>query len=283
MTSARAVTGVALDEDGGIVATRVSAAGGSGLVAVRPDGRTSLVADLAAYEAAANPDQVNTYGFAELDGECAAAVPATNALPGGGRPYRGDLDSRAAAVAALPDGSFVVADERGNSVLRVTRGGQVSTVAVLPAVTIGVTPDVAAARGLPGCTIGSQLALEPGPTDVELGPDGLLYVTSMPAAPGSGSGLPDGSVFTVDPGSGAVERVGSGFRGAKDLAVAPDGTVYVAELFGGQISVVRSGSPATFRLVPRPSAVEYDGDTLYAAVGFSFGPPDASVVAYFLR
>lgn len=282
-TSSSVVTGVDSRGSQTVILTRSRAEGSGRLSEIRPDGRATLIADLGAHEAADNPDQLNIYGFQDLDDECADSVPSTSALPGGGRPYTGDVDSNVSAVAILPDGSRVVADERGNHIARVDRRGETSTVAVLPPVAVEVTPTIAAARGLPGCTVGETLHLEPSPTDVELGPDGLLYVSSMPAAPGSGSTVPDGSVFAVDPETGGVERVASGFRGAKDLAVAPDGTIYVAELFGGQISVANEGSPITFRLASRPSAIEYADDALYAAVGFSFGPPTGQVVTIFLR
>ncbi len=75
-----------------------------------------------------------------------------------------------------------------------------------------------------------------------------------------------GSLYRVNTVTGAVELVATGFLGATDLAVAPNGTVYVAELFGGRISKVVDGSPQTVAEVPFPAAVEWAKGTLYATI-----------------
>jgi hypothetical protein len=69
--------------------------------------------------------------------------------------------------------------------------------------------------------VGATFTGEPVPTDVERGPDGSLYVSSLPGfpeAPGTGA------VFRVDPRTGDVEKLYDGFSGAVDLAVDADGT-----------------------------------------------------------
>ena len=72
------------------------------------------------------------------------------------------------------------------------------------------------------------------PTDVELGPDGWLYVSSLPGGPEDGSLGAQGRVYKVNPETGEVGcRQGIGQRGQP--AVAGDGDVYVAELFAGAI------------------------------------------------
>lgn len=273
------VTGIDVAEDGTVTFT--TSVGTSALHRLVPGGRPEQLADLGRFESRENPDRASSYGLRDLDPECAADVPASTTLPGGGEPYEGGVHSRPSAVATLPDGSWVVADERGNSLLRVEDDGRLSTIAVLPPVRTTVTPAVAAARGLPGCTIGADLDLEPAPTDVEVGPDGNLYVSSAPD--GAGLSSPIGAVFRVDPDTGDVEKIAAGLRGPSDLAVDPEGTVYVAELFGDQISIADGDTPITFRLATRPSALEYADGALHAAVGFSFGPPTGQVLAIFLR
>ena len=271
----------AVDVSGrGVVVFTTSGAGATGsLERLLPDGRTLRLADLGQFEAERNPDAVNSYGFQDLDPDCGAGIESSVAFPGGGAPYSGGVASTAAAVAVLPDGSRVVADRGGNDLLLIERGSAASTLAVLPPVPVVVTPAIAASHGLPGCAIGATYHLEPRPTDVETGPDGRLYVSSMP----TGLSLGRGSIVVVDPETGAIEELADGFRGAIDLAVGDDGTVYVAEQFGGQISIANGDSPITFRMVERPSAVEFVGDALHAAVGFSFGPPTGEVVTFFLR
>lgn len=281
--SATPVTGVDVVGRGAVVYTHGSGREAGTVEAVLADGRTRTIADTTAYEARRNPDAMSSYGFQDLAPECAADVPSTGALPGGGLPYDGKVASTTAAIAVLADGTRVVADNAGNDLVRITRTGAMSTIAVLPAVAVKVTAVLAASLGLPGCAIGATYTFEPAPTDVEIGPDGLLYVSTMPGGPGGGALAARGSVFSVDPETGEVEEVASGFRGAIDLAVAPDGTIYVAELFGGQISIANGDSPITFRLVSRPSAVEFAGGALYAAVGFSFVPGTGQVVSIFLR
>jgi hypothetical protein len=118
---------------------------------------------------------------------------------------------------------------------------------------------------------------EPVPTDVEVGPHGHLYVTTLPG------GLEDprlgafGSVYRVTPWNGHVERLGTGFAGATNLAVAPNGTVYVAELFGGRISKLVDGGPQTVAEVPLPAAVEWAKGKLYATIDI-FNPAGGSIV-----
>ena len=58
-------------------------------------------------------------------------------------------------------------------------GEGVDTVAVLPAGEVKVTTEIASASSLPKCSQGKTYKVEPVPTDVEVGPDGNLYVTTL--------------------------------------------------------------------------------------------------------
>jgi sugar lactone lactonase YvrE len=112
---------------------------------------------------------------------------------------------------------------------------------------------------MPACVIGHNYNFEPVPTDIELGPDGLLYVSALTAAVFAGA--PAGEVFTINPNTGAVRLFASGFLGATGVAVTGNGTVYVAELMGNRISRVQNGHPTPFLAVKSPGDVEWDQTT----------------------
>ncbi|HSP53077.1 MAG TPA: ScyD/ScyE family protein [Cryobacterium sp.] len=252
----------------------------STLLSVARDGTVTEVGDLFAHESSENPDQVNTYGFVDLAPECAAEfdssvppfLPAT---------YDGVVDTNPYASLALRDAVYV-ADAGANAILRVGYDGTVSTVAVLPpGDPIEATPEILAAVGFPACAAGYDYRFEPVPTDVERGPDGWLYVTSLPGGPEDASLGARGSVYKVNPDTGETVRLATGFLGATNLAVARGtGTVYVAELFGGpdgtgQLSVIERGSdtPKVLRAVSAPAAVELRGGSLYVTTD-AFVPDD---------
>jgi hypothetical protein len=237
----------------------------SSLMRVMPNGKTRELASLLDYEAAENPDADNFYGFVDLEPACAAEVEAAFGGEVPTTPYPGQVDSNPYAV-AFDRGGYVVADAGGNSIVRVSASGRVTTVAILPPITTTLGPEVLE-FGAPECVVGATYLAEPVPTDVEVGPDGNYYVSSLPGfpeAPGTGS------VFRVTR-SGSVELVATGFSGAVDLAVADDGTIYVAELFGGRISQIVDGNVSLLVEVDEPAALEVARDgTLYATTN-AFG------------
>lgn len=270
------IAGVAADGRGSVTFTTSGATEGGPYAQVKrvlPNGRVRTLADVGTYEATVNPDQVNTYGFQALTPDCAAQVPAEI----GGQPYSGILDSHPYSVAILADGSRIVADAGGNDVVRVAANGTISTVAVLPPAPAVVTADMAGMFGLPECTVGQTYNFEPVPTDVELGPDGLLYVSSLPGGPEDASLGARGAVFSVNLATGAVTKVAGGFLGATNLAIAPNGTIYVAEMFGSRISTVSAGTGRPFADVPSPAALEWANGKLYATID-AFG--NGSIVTF---
>ena len=203
---------------------------------------------------------------------------------GGTNGYDGIVESHPYAVANVP-GGWVVADAAGNSLVSVRRNGAVSTLAVLPAHTMTFTLEQVRAMNasiaeqnenndpadpdmplMPECVAGHEFAFESVPTDVEIGRNGKLYVSTLPGGPEDPSLGARGKVFEVDRRSGAVKEIATGFAAATDLAITPEGTIYVAELFGGRISEVVDGKPQTLAEVPLPGAVEYAGGSLYAVV-----------------
>lgn len=240
---------------------------GSSLLKVRDHrGRTRTIADLGAYEAARNPDGAATYGFTDISPECAAEWNALDESLGGelGPPqYTGIVESNPYAIAQTWRGTYV-ADAAGNSILLVDHHGRVRTVAVLPPQPLVVAAEAAAGLGLPDCVVGLTYRFEPVPTDVEVH-RGHLYVSTLPGGPEDPSLGARGSVYRVDPRTGAAHRVATGFLAATDLAVSPSGTVYVTELFGDQVTkVTRRGNVAVASL-PLPAAIEWSRGRLYVA------------------
>ncbi|MFD3444561.1 ScyD/ScyE family protein [Microbacteriaceae bacterium 4G12] len=258
----------------------------SALMALEGDGEPRQVADIFAYETESNPDQVNSYGFEGLTEECIAEVSAVNPqFAAVAEPYEGRVDSHPFATLPTRRGIFV-ADAGANAILRVKLDGTVSTVAVLPALApVTVTTEIAASQELPDCVVGSTFTAEPVPTDVEWGPDGWLYVTSLPGGPEDASLGARGSVLKVNPWSGEVVTVAAGFVGATNLAVSTrTGNIYVAELFGGeggtgQVSVLTRGSttPTPLIALPSPAAIELRKGKLYVTTNV-FAPDAGEVV-----
>jgi hypothetical protein len=259
------IAGVAA-EGGGSVSFTTSGETESGFFAqlkrVLPNQQVRSLADLRAYEVTVNPDRVNDYGFQGLTPDCAGQVPPEI----GGESYPGIVDAHPYSVAILPDGSRIVGDAGGNDIVRVAPNGRISTVAVLPPQPTVITAEVAAMVGLPACTVGTTYNFEPVPTDVELGPDGLLYVSALPGGPEDASLGARGSVYSLDLATGELAKVAGGFLTATNLAIAPDGTIYVAEMFGSRISTVSGGGPAPYADVPFPAAVEWANGKLYATI-----------------
>jgi hypothetical protein len=114
------------------------------LLRVAPNGTLSVIADIAAYEAAYDPD---------------GAGPDSN-------PY-----------AVLLDGDrFIVVDAGANALLAVTMGGEITTLAVFPSF---MTPAPLFLDLPPGTEIPAQAV----PTSVAKGPDGAYYVGELTGFP----------------------------------------------------------------------------------------------------
>jgi hypothetical protein len=209
--------------------------------------------DTLAYETANNPDSVNSYGVTNPS-QC-----VTDALTAAHFPvsYTGQVDSHAYSVAAYGRG-WVVADAGANALLSIGPRGAIRTLAVLPPQPAQITAEAATALGLPDCVVGVTYAFEPVPTDVEVGRDGWLYVTTLPGGPESAALGARGKLWRVNPWSGKATELAGGFLGATNLALGTHGRIYVAELFGGKISVVKGSTKKDFLTLPGVVGVETD-------------------------
>ena len=106
------------------------------------------------------------------------------------------------------------------------------------------------------------------PTDIEVGPDGQLYVTSLPGGPEDPSFGLNGRVLRIDPATGKVSTVVEGLLSPTGVAVASNGDIYVAQLFKGEISKVKAGKykVKTYLKVALPAAVEVTPTGLLATI-----------------
>ncbi|MCA0250685.1 MAG: ScyD/ScyE family protein [Actinobacteria bacterium] len=233
----------------------------SGLKILGPRGK-QVVADTLAYEKAKNPDKKLTYGPKSTD----ACV--TDAL---GPAYPGHVDSHAYSVVAYGS-SWIVADAGANALFKVNKRGKVSTLAVLPAHPAKITAEIAAALGLPDCTIGVTYRFEAVPTDVEIGKDGYLYVTTLPGGPETPAAGARGKLYRVNPRTGATKEIARGFAGATNLAIGSNGRIYVAEYFAGKISVVSKGKVKPYLALHNVVALEAVGNTLWAGTTVNLDP-----------
>lgn len=236
----------------------------SGLNIRTPQGKT-VYADTHAFEVAHNPDGDVWYG--PQDPTCMEGT-----MFGG---HYGVVDSHAYSVAS-GNGVWYVADAGSNDILRVTDSGAISVVATLPPKTVSIPQELLDGFGLPPC-MAEPYGFEPVPTDVEMGPDGQLYVTTLTGA--SELGLPAGQLWKIDPRTGAMQMLADGFSGSTNLAIGSNGAIYIAELEGSGISVYRNGVVSPFAALPGALAVETGaGGTVWAATaGFLSGQPSQIV------
>lgn len=224
-------------------------------------GKRVLSRNLAKWEARHNPDGAIRYGVLHPSSCVRKALTAAHVPVS----YRGAVDSHPYAVAYLGSHRWAVADAGGNDVLLINSAtGKVATIGVLPRQALKVSKAFAAANHFPSCTVGVTYYTEAVPTDVELGPKGLLYVSTLPGGP-EGPGVPArGGVYTISM-RGSIHRIGHGFDGATNLAVTGRGTVYVAEISKGAIAVLHQGTPRTVLKLAGVVAVEWKYGELFAS------------------
>jgi hypothetical protein len=237
----------------------------SGVTITGPRGFTAK-ADTLAFETKRNPDGRLRYGV-KNPSECVAAEFAKTPLSAS---YTGVVDSHAYSLVAYGKG-FVLADAGANALLWISRTGKVSTLAVLPPHPAKITAEAAAAFGLADCVVGVTYNFESVPTDVEVGRDGYLYVTTLPGGPEDESLGARGKVFRVNPHTGRAKEVASGLLGATNLAIS-GGKIYVTELFAGRVSLITHKKVSAWLELPGALSIEAGKrGMLYAGTGVT-GP-----------
>jgi hypothetical protein len=159
-------------------------------------------------------------------------------------------------------GRFVVADAGGNAIDVVDHRGRVRNLAVF------------ANRLVPNPFGGPDIPMQAVPTSVVVGPDRQYYVSQLTGFPFPVGGA---NVFRVNPRTGAVTVVASGFTNIMDLAFGKNGTLYVLEIDhdgllggsadGGLFAVSRHGTKRQIVLPPgtltMPGGIAVGSDGLY--------------------
>lgn len=233
----------------------------SGLNIRSPRGGT-VYADLHAYEWAHNSDGGNVYGVTD-PASCIAGVPEA-------AEHHGGLDAHAYNVTSWR-GDWLVADAGANAIMRVSDRGRISTFAVLPPIPLTITGMVAGMLGLPDCAIGTTVYIEPVPTGIAVGADGAVYVTTLPGFPGMVTS--QGALWRINPVTRSMTQVVSGLSEPTSLAISGS-SMYIAELGGAGISVVRNGHVSPFATLPGALAVATspNGTVWAASMGSEAGP-----------
>ena len=150
-------------------------------------------------------------------------------------------DSNPFGVAALRDGSALVADAAGNDLLRVYPNGKIVTVARIKPRVVEVPEELPEVDpdGNPLPPAGTPIESEGVATSVTVGSDGYYYVGELrgfPATPGTSQvwRIKPGSVNAVcdpeRPNIGACQRYADGFTSIVDLEAGPRGRIYAVEL-----------------------------------------------------
>jgi DNA-binding beta-propeller fold protein YncE len=230
----------------------------------RPNGHVRTIADLGEFEAQENPDAFARYGLRNVSASCLEDVPPDF------HPYGGIVESHPYAVATDPHGGWYVADAAANAVLHVDPDGDIEVVKVPRPAKITITQEIADAVGFPDCVVGKPFAFEPVPTDVEVNARGYLIVSLLPGGPEPGTPEgdllgPRGMVMRISPGDFEWTILARGLSAATNVAPAPGGRIYISELAGNRVSVLRNGTVTPVLDLPAPAAVEFENGRLFAS------------------
>ena len=156
-------------------------------------------------------------------------------------------DSNPFGVAALEDGSVLVADAGGNDLLRVDSHGKISTVARLKTRTVPVPTGLPktlpseepGGKPTPIPPAGTKIPSEAVATSVTVGDDGYWYVGELrgfPATPGTSEiwrikpGTQNAVCDPKQPWKGDCKRFADGLTSIMDLAAGDHGQIYAVEM-----------------------------------------------------
>ncbi|QDT73576.1 ScyD/ScyE family protein [Lacipirellula limnantheis] len=147
-------------------------------------------------------------------------------------PAGGATDSNPFGVAIASNGDFLVADAGGNSFLKASPAGAVSTLGVLPA--------------RPNPLPFGPPVFQSVPTTIAVGPDGAYYIgqlTGFPFPPGAAN------VYRFDPTTNVLSVAHTGFTNIIDLTFDEVGNLFVLQITtNGLASATGPGPGALFKI-----------------------------------
>ena len=191
------------------------------------NGNARMVADLAAYERNNDPD---AYAGIQWKNQLCEATDGFSAGPQN-NPYH---------VIAQSGSTALVADAAGNTILSAKTNGSIDWKAIF------TPPEDENGDWLVRWTTTNEAGetipcyVQPVPTSVALGPDGYMYVGELTGAVSEEDGLPiglsrvwkipaDANNVVCSEDSGPCEVLIDGLTSVIDVAIGPDGLLYVVE------------------------------------------------------
>jgi hypothetical protein len=180
------------------------------------------------------------------------------------------LDSNPFAIELQADGTGAIVDAGMNALLFLDGSGALSTLAVFPN-EMATAPD------------GSEIPMNAVPTGLATAPDGSYYVgqlTGFPFPPGGAK------VFGVASGGSDPLVAYDGFTNIIDVALAPDGSLYVLEMLRNGMLSADPADPATLegqltRIAPDGTREVVASEGLIAPTGLAIDADGTPYVAVF--
>ncbi len=180
------------------------------------------------------------------------------------------LDANPYALEMYEDGTGVIVDAGMNALLFLDGTGALSTLSVFPNET-ATAPD------------GSEIPMNAVPTGVATAPDGSYYVgqlTGFPFPPGGAK------VFGVAGGGSEPLIAHEDFTNIMDVALSPDGSLYVLEFNRGGMLSIDPANPATLegqltRIAPDGTREVIASEGLIAPTGLAIDADGTPYVAVY--
>lgn len=227
------------------------------LMQIDHHGNTRELADLSGFERANNPDGGTVYGVRDATPECLSGAPYLQSM--------GEVFSHPYSSAPVGNGVYV-GDAGANAILHVAKNGKVKLVKALPAEAITIDAAVVAVAAqmgmeIPECMLGLNYYAQAVPTDIEVSGQ-WLYYTVLPGVPGESLGV--GKAYRTHLQSGKTQLLAQGLAAPTGIAVDRNNNVYVSQLMGDGVSVIKHGRVKNILPAAMASDVEVSGHTLAA-------------------